>query len=61
MNTEGLNPEDVEVLRNLNSIEECQYAEDFYDFEVYLKKFQNMYQCDVNGCQKLYFDLRLLK
>jgi hypothetical protein len=60
MNAEGMKEEDIETLKRLNSIEECEYADNFYDFDDYLNRFQT-YICEVNGCQKIYFDQRLFK
>ncbi len=58
MNADGLTMQDFEILRRLKSVEDSEYAVDFYDFESYLKKYSNTFICEVNNCQKIYFDQR---
>lgn len=58
MNADGLTAAELEILRRLRSIEDSEYAADFYDFESYLRKYSNTFVCEVSNCQKIYFDHR---
>ena len=57
LNAENLTEEELEMLKSLQSVEESDYAHEFYNHDKYLDKFRNTYVCEVSNCQKLYFDI----
>ncbi|CDW87011.1 UNKNOWN [Stylonychia lemnae] len=60
LNSDGLSKDELKLLKRLHQIEEQDYAENFYDYQ-YLDLNAITYECPEEDCEKIFFDLKILK